>query len=175
VKITPTNFQHSATSAAGEKNKATTVRAALLVLSMVAVAVAGCGAGRIDFFLRSGTYESVVKEVRKIDLTPGVDHVLRVEKPWQYNTLRPAPGEFADRGEGVGMVWASTTPGGALTVVLQISDLGHAGVDGYAFSDEPIDITVDADGYQWAELPGYIELVRVQVDESWWAVYFNLD
>ena len=149
---------------------------AAVALCLTGILASGCGAGRVDFFLQGANYQAVVDAVRGYDLSPGVDHSFRVDEPWRATTLRVTPEMKADRGAGVGMVWATKTVDGALTVVLQVSDLGHAGVDGYAFADEPFTITTDDDGYRWAEeLPGYIDLVRSELDEHWWVVYFDLD
>ncbi len=123
-------------------------------------------------------YEAVVERARALGLAPGETRELRLDDPADPRTLRPRrPGDPSERGRGAGNVWAMRTRAGALRVVIETRDLGHAGEYGFAYSDDPLVPRPAEGGWSTLEVPGHLEFVlpSMRIDASWWEVAFNLD
>lgn len=126
-----------------------------------------------------GHFETIVAEVRKLNLEPGEVRDLRLDDPSDPTSLRPVRDLDIGPGNGVGNVWAEVTRSGKLKVVIQTRDLNHAGSFGFAYSDEPL--TPRPFGWgdgDWQELdvPGFLNMVlpEMRIDEHWWRVEYNL-
>ncbi len=145
-------------------------------LGMVAYLAVFQNAGRFD----RGHFESVVAEVRKLDLKPGEVHKLRLDDLDDPTSLRPFRDSDIGAGMGEGNVWAEVSAAGKLKVVIQTRDLNHAGCYGFAYSDDPLTPTPFGHGdSNWLQLdvPGdFLNMVlpEMQIDEHWWKVEYNL-
>ena len=123
-------------------------------------------------------FEAVVKEVRLLGLKPGERRRLRLDDLGDPKSLRALnQDEVIERGRGAGNVWAESTSGGRLKVVIETRDLGHAGEYGFAYSDVPLAPQPFGDNWFCLDLPGHLNLVlpNMRIDDNWWEVLYNLD
>lgn len=122
--------------------------------------------------------EAVVQQVRGLGIAPGETKELRLDDLAAPKSLRPRRAdEGRRRGQGAGNVWAERTPAGALKVVIETRDLGHAGEYGFAYSEAKlVPQALDGD-WQSLDLPGHLTIVlpRMRIDDRWWEVVHNLD
>jgi hypothetical protein len=122
-------------------------------------------------------FEAVVEEVRRRPLRPGEQLALRLgpEAPGPVH-LVDAEEELV-RGGGAGRVWAARTKEGYLKVVIETSDMGHAGEYGYAYSDVPLTLSPLDTSWSTVDVPGRLNIVGTdaRIDDHWWAVLYNLD
>jgi len=123
-------------------------------------------------------FEGIVEHVRAMGIRPGETRQLRLDDLTDPKSLRSLKtGEAFARGQGAGSVWAEATVDGALKVVIETRDLGHAGEYGFAFSDTALSPEPLGDAWFALDLPGRLNLVlpRMQVNDHWWQVVYNLD
>jgi hypothetical protein len=123
-------------------------------------------------------FEAVVAQVRSVSPTVGEDVQFRLDDPSEPASLRiRKPNETFVRGQGVGNVWGRVTPNGALKVVIETRDLGHAGEFGFAYSDAPLSAKPFGGDWFFLDVPGRINLVlpKMRIDDNWWEVLYNLD
>jgi len=122
--------------------------------------------------------EEIVQQVRQARLKPGAEAEFRLDNLDDPKSLRPAkPDEMFVRGGGAGNIWASVSPDGHLSVVIETRDLGHAGEYGFAFSDVPMSATRSDDNWFTIDVPGRLHFVQpnMRIDNHWWQVVYNLD
>jgi len=122
-------------------------------------------------------FNAVVDQVRGMSLEPGREIRLRLDNPADPASLRLVkPDETFPRGAGAGCVWAKVSDDN-LVVVIETSDVGHAGEYGFAYSDVPLSSRPFGGGWFTIDVPGYINLVQpgMKIDDYWWKVLYNLD
>ncbi|NNC90039.1 MAG: hypothetical protein HKN82_16400 [Akkermansiaceae bacterium] len=130
--------------------------------------------GRFD----RGKLEEVVARVRSMAPAAGEESRFRLDDPSDPASLRRIePDETFARGQNAGNVWATVTPDGALKVVIQTRDLGHAGEYGFAYSDAALSSKPFGSDWFILDVPGRLNLVlpKMQIDDHWWKVLYNLD
>jgi hypothetical protein len=75
-------------------------------------------------------------------------------------------------------VWRGAAEG-ALQVVIETVDDGHAGEYGFAYSDVPLESQPMEDAPRWhtLALPGTLRITRPgdRIDAHWWKDRYNLD
>lgn len=122
-------------------------------------------------------FNAVVNQVRAMPLAPGQEIRLRLDNPADPKSLRLVkPEETFRRGSGAGCVWAKVSDD-KLVVVIETSDVGHAGEYGFAYSDVPLTSRPFGGGWFTIDAPGHINLVQpgMKIDDHWWKVMYNLD
>lgn len=127
-------------------------------------------------------YSGVVEQVRQSGIAPGQKMTFKMDDLSNPKSLRVRnPDEYIARGQGAGCVEAEMTYDGNLKVVIETRDWGHAGEDGFAYSDVPLDTVPygpgDESGWFYLDVPSHLNLVllRWKIDENWWRVCYNLD
>jgi hypothetical protein len=123
-------------------------------------------------------FQAIVQEVRAIGLKPGEEKELRLDNLSNPKSLRALKAEEQfHRGQGAGSVWAAMTEDGKLKVVVETKDLGHAGEYGFAYSDTRLSPEPFGEGWLSLNVPGHLKLVqpKMQLDDHWWEVLYNLD
>lgn len=123
-------------------------------------------------------FESVVAQVRGMELAPNTDHDLRLDDLNNPQSLRPVrANEIFYRGQAAGGVCARIDSQGKLKVVIVTKDLGHAGIYGFAYSDEPLAPQPDYGAWQTLDVPSHVQYVlpNMKIDDHWWKVEYNLD
>lgn len=151
---------------------------------LVLVALVAAYTTPLGIFLRQNSgyfdrahFNAVVDQVRAMPLAPGREVRLRLDNPAEPKSLRLVkPDETFSRGSGAGCVWAKIN-NEKLVVVIETSDLGHAGEYGFAYSDVPLSTTPFGSGWLTIDAPGHINLVKpeMKIDDHWWKVVYNLD
>ncbi len=126
-----------------------------------------------------GHFEAVVAQVRSMSLPVGEEVKLRLDDPSDPASLRLAKQGGMPFHYGEGNVWAELGAGGALKVVIETRDLGHAGHYGFAYSDDlvsPYPLGGDGDWLR-IDVPGHINITlpSMRIDRHWWEVLNNLD
>jgi len=122
-------------------------------------------------------FNAVVDQVRAMSFVSGREIQLRLDDPADPKSLRLVkPEETFPRGSGAGRVWAKVNDN-KLVVVIETSDLGHAGEYGFAYSDVPLSSRPFGGGWFTIDAPGHIHLVKpsMKIDDHWWEVVYNLD
>jgi hypothetical protein len=134
------------------------------------------GPGRFD----RGTMQAIVEEVRRRGIARGEArrfHLRDLGEPATMSEL--APDAEIRRGRGRGRIDARVTSAGALQVVIETADHGHAGEYGFAYSDAPLESTPmgGEGGWHTLHVPGHLFLTRPgnRIDPHWWSVLYNLD
>lgn len=121
---------------------------------------------------------AVVERVRKAGIKPG-EHREFVLNGWLDPTsLKAIRSEgSAPIGRGAGRAWAEVAASGALTVVIETRDLGHAGEYGFAYSDEPLTPQPISENWYRLDVPGPVNQVtqRMKIDAHWWSVENGLN
>jgi hypothetical protein len=124
-------------------------------------------------------WEAVVARVRTFDIPPGETREFRMDDLADPASLRPRrPTDPNGRGDGAGDVLGSRTKAGKLKVVIVTSDRGHAGLSGFAYSEEPLTPKPYGGSGDWytLDVPGlYLVTPEMRIDDSWWRVVYNLD
>jgi hypothetical protein len=114
--------------------------------------------------------EKIVQKVKETKLKPGDQIELRVTNMNDPGSLRARVPSDNDRGRGAGNVWAEREPGGALVVVIETQDNGHAGTYGYVYAEVEPHETADR---LWS-LGGQTYMSCTQpswkVADKWWQV-----
>jgi len=147
--------------------------AALVGVAMVSYVAVLLGVGRRPGWFHRDRLEAIVAEVRRRALPANEVVDLYLEDMSDPRSLRPWAEPPVAFGKGAGHVWTERTPEGRLKVVIETTDLGHAGEYGFAFSDLPL---APVPGTQYPEVcvPGrliFVEGPESQIDEHWWRVY----
>jgi len=127
-------------------------------------------------------FEAIVAQVRQADLKPDIEQQFFLDDLSNAKSLRPLSDGEAMKllsGKGAGHVWARVSPHGALKVVIETRDMGHAGEYGFAYSDTALaPAPMEGDG-NWfrVDVPGHLYIVvpKMKIDEHWWEVLNNLN
>ena len=127
-------------------------------------------------------FEAIVAQVRQASLKPDTEQQFYLDDLSDPKSLRPLSDEEAQKlliGKNAGHVWGQISTQGALKVVIQTRDLGHAGEYGFAYSDTALTPQPMEGDDVWfrLDLPGrlYIVKPRMKIDTHWWKVLNNLD
>jgi hypothetical protein len=119
----------------------------------------------------------VVSKVRSMVPNGTEEMRLRLDESLHPESIRQLEStEWFMRGDNVGNVWASKSANGDLKVVIQTKDLGHGGEYGFAYSDVPLMVTPFGEHWFFIDVPGRLNIVtpRMQINENWWKVLYNL-
>jgi len=127
-------------------------------------------------------FEAIVAQVRQAGLKPESQQEFFLDDFADPKSLRPLSDDEVAKlssGKGAGHVWAQVSPQGALKVVIETRDSGHAGEYGFAWSDTALSpAPMDGEG-NWfrIDVPGHLYIVvpRMKIDEHWWEVLNNLN
>jgi hypothetical protein len=130
------------------------------------------GPGRFD----RARYEALVGAVRFLPVPSGEVVELRVDRSWHPRTLHPrSETEPFVAGGGEGLIWASRSAQGELSVVIETCDRGHGGRYGFAFSDVPMtpEARDEPSSISRIDVPGPLKKVRPdqRIDSHWWSVF----
>lgn len=121
---------------------------------------------------------SVVDHVRKMGIKPGEQRKFVLNAALDPTSLtQVGPERSFQSGQGVGRVWAVTSHTGALTVVIETRDLGHAGEYGFAYLDAPLAPEPFGESWLRLDVPGPLNQValKMKLDAHWWRVENHLD
>ena len=120
---------------------------------------------------------AVVDRVRKSGIKPGGHREFLLSSSMDAASLRAANTRDHVIGEGVGRVWAEVASSGALMVVIETRDLGHAGEYGFAYSDAEPKPVANGEGFWKLDVPGPLNQVnpKSKIDAHWWAVENLMD
>lgn len=127
-------------------------------------------------------FEAIVEQVRQAGLKPDTEQQFVLNELSDPKSLHRLSDEEISKiyiGKGAGRVWARVSPQGALKVVIETRDFGHAGEYGFAFSDTSLTpLPMESDGHWFRiDVPGnlYIVVPKMKIDEHWWKVLNNLN
>jgi len=123
-------------------------------------------------------FEAIIAEVRQADLKPETEQQFFLDDLLDPKSLRRVSYEEISKitsGRVAGRVWAQVSPEGALQVVIETRDNGHAGQWGFAYSDRSPKVTPRGEDDRWFYLavPSHLNEVRTswQIDNHWWKVF----
>ena len=125
-------------------------------------------------------YSQYVPLVNQIKIThPKItnDLRLRLDDLFDVSTLRVVnPGETFRRGQGAGNVFVRQSNGNYM-ISIQTVDNGHAGEEGYVYTDVPLKTSDYGSGWLKADVPGHLFLTTNdrQINSNWWIFVYNLD
>jgi hypothetical protein len=114
----------------------------------------------------------VVARVKRLGMKPGEMIYLRLDNLAKPESLRTRNPNAYMRGQEAGNVWASRGAAGKFTVIVVTVDMGHAGSQGYGYSETPphqergrYSLDEDAEHSLSCTDPKH------KVAENWWEVW----
>ena len=122
------------------------------------------------------TYTAIVEEVRSRVPNGTEEMTFRILDFADISSLQPSGSNELIRGQNAGTIWASKNSFGELKVVIQTKDLGHAGEYGFAYSDVPLHLTSFGEHWYYIDVPGRLNIAtpKMQINQNWWKVVYNL-
>jgi hypothetical protein len=121
-----------------EFNAATLWRRAVSLRSLallMAIAITSLGCSQSNTPFNSHKMGQVVERVKRLGMKPGETLYLRLDSLAAPASLHTRNRDAYPRGQEAGNVWASGSPRGELTVIVVTVDKGHAGSQGYGYSE----------------------------------------
>lgn len=124
-----------------------------------------------EFALHQKRYETLVQQVKQLNLKPGEQVSMRIDASLDPKSLRPAgQGSYSSM---VGKVAVRRSADGSYQMGLITRDEGHAGAYGYLYSETPLHLG-GGEVTGRVEAPGDLRFVREQIKVHWWSAYNDL-